>query len=418
MLNRDFAGTRFLVLVTPLITSVFVLLVLVIASLDILSVGRAYVGGEGYWSKGQKDAVSHLMRYARTFDPADYEQYRAAIAVPLGDRKAREALDRPDPNYETARQGFIEGRNDPGDVDGMAHFFVRYRNISYVSRAIGIWAEGDREIEQLQAHAERLHAEIGTNRREPARIGLLLEEIRRSNERLTPLEDAFSQTLGEATRMLREVLVAVLISVAVLLTCGAMLVIRRMLRRAEIAEAALREATRSLAKHAEQMQFIAHHDALTGLPNRMMFEQQAQQVLSRTRRHGGCAAVLFIDLNGFKEVNDARGHPVGDELLRALGARLEAHVRREDIAARLGGDEFCVILDALPDPAAADSAAQHLVEILGRPYTIGEHELTVTASVGVGCFPHDGETVEALLKCADANMYRQKRRPRVVASRS
>lgn len=416
-MHREFAGKRFLVWTAPLLTSVLVLLLVVIVSLDMLSVGRAIVGGEGYWSKAQKDAVSYLLRYARTFDPADFAQYRAALAVPLGARKAREALDRPDPDYEAARKGLVEGRNDPGDVDGMARFFVRFRNVSYVARAIDLWAEGDREIALLQGHADRLRDEVESGRRDPAQIGRLLEEIRRCSQRLTPLEDGFSQTLGEASRILRDVLVVFLVCVAVLVTGGAMLVFRRMLKRAESAEAALRRATRSLARHAEQMQFIAHHDTLTGLPNRMMFERQAQQVLSRTRRHGRCAALLFIDLDGFKAVNDARGHAIGDELLRAVGARLGAHVRKEDVAARFGGDEFCVILDALSGPDAAELASRHLVEVLGRPYTIGTHDLTVTASIGIGCFPRDGETIEALLECADARMYREKRRPRIVSSR-
>lgn len=415
---REFANRRFLAVSAPLVASVLILLMLVVASLDILSMGRAYVGGEGYWSKAQKDAVSHLMRYARTFDSADFALYQQAMAVPLGDRKAREALDRPVPDYPAARQGFIEGRNDPGDVDGMARFFVRFRNVGYVARAIDIWAEGDLEIARLDEHAGKLQQEIESGQRDPARIGRLLEDIRRSNQMLTPLEDAFSQTLGEATRVLREVLVAVLISVAALLTGGAMLVIRAILRRAETAEADLRKATDALARHAERMQFIAHHDALTGLPNRMMFEKQAKQVLSRTRRHGGCAALLFIDLDDFKVVNDAQGHSVGDELLRALAARLAAHVRREDTAARLGGDEFCVILDGLADESAAEAIAKNLVEALGRPYTLGEYEFTVRASIGIGCFPGDGDTVEALLKCADERMYREKRRLRIVSSRA
>src|SRR4051812_29192740 len=102
-----FANKRFFILMTPLVASVFALLGLVVVSLDLLSTGRAYVGGEGYWSKAQKDSVIHLMRYSRTFDPADYDLYRASLAVPLGDRKAREALDRPEPDYAAAHDGFI-----------------------------------------------------------------------------------------------------------------------------------------------------------------------------------------------------------------------------------------------------------------------------------------------------------------------
>src|SRR5688572_20019649 len=104
---------RLLLLVAPVVLVVAALLVLVAAAMETLSAGRAYVGGEGLWSKAQKDAVHHLQRYARSFDETDFERYRTAVAVTLGDRKAREALDRPEPDYTTARRGFIEGRNHP-----------------------------------------------------------------------------------------------------------------------------------------------------------------------------------------------------------------------------------------------------------------------------------------------------------------
>src|SRR5688572_11360110 len=170
---------RLLLLVVPVLLVVALLLLLVNASMESLSAGRAYVGGEGLWSKAQKDAVHHLQRYARAYDARDFEQYRASIAVTLGDRKAREALDRPDPDYATARRGFIEGRNHPDDVDAMTRLFVRFRNVSYVAKAIDIWAAADSEIEKLQDAARRLDAEIRSTR-DPARIGALLEEIEAS----------------------------------------------------------------------------------------------------------------------------------------------------------------------------------------------------------------------------------------------
>src|SRR5688572_31009781 len=108
-------GTRYLMLIGPLALIAAVLLVLVDASMETLSAGRAYVAGEGLWSKAQKDSVYHLLRYARDRDRAHYDRYLAAIAIPLGDRKAREALDRPQPDYAAAQVGFIEGRNHPDD---------------------------------------------------------------------------------------------------------------------------------------------------------------------------------------------------------------------------------------------------------------------------------------------------------------
>ncbi len=534
-----YASKRFWILITPLVASMLALLALVVVSLDLLSTGRAYVGGEGYWSKAQKDAVMHLMSYARSASRADYDAYLASLQVPLGDRMAREALDRPYPDFDAARRGFIEGRNDPDDVDGMAQFFVRFRHVSYIDRAIRIWAEGDREIAMLQFHAAELHSAISSGNRDPARMEALLRDIRDSNRRLAPLEDAFSQTLGEATRMLRGLLVAVLATAAALMICGAALAVRRMLRRVDDAEDALREsearlrlvadgvpalisyvdasqryrfsnrtyqgwygirhermigrtirevfgdanyeslrpnidralsgeevrfehtsleggrerilqvtyiphldaggavsgfyllandvselkatqeelreATRALARHVERLQFIAHHDPLTGLPNRVMFEQRAEQILSRTRRHGGCAALLFIDLDGFKTVNDQRGHSVGDELLRTVAARLSQNIRKEDVAARIGGDEFCVVLDTMRDEQAVEAASRHLTDILKSGHALAGTGPGVTASVGIACFPRDGDDVATLLKHADVDMYRAKHRLRKVA---
>jgi len=172
------------------IAIVAALLLLVAASMETLSAGRAYVGGEGLWSKAQKDAVHHLLLYARGLDERSYRSYLAAIAVPLGDRKAREALDRPEPDYAAARRGFLEGRNHPDDVEAMATLFVRFRNVGYVDRAIAIWAEGDGHIDRLRDAAGRLHAEIG-GPRDPACINRLLE----------PLEDRFSYTLVPQVRL-------------------------------------------------------------------------------------------------------------------------------------------------------------------------------------------------------------------------
>jgi PAS domain S-box-containing protein len=200
------------------------------------------VGGEGLWSKAQKDAVHHLLWYARTFDERDYERYREAIAVPLGDRKAREALDRPQPDFAAARRGLIEGRNHPDDVDAMASLFVRFRHVSYVDKAIGIWAEADGEIVKLQDAAQRLRAAKG----QPAAVAGLLEEINRINGVVGPLEDEFSFTLGAATRWMRDALFLVLMASAGVLVGAAALRTRALLRQADRAEAARRESDERL----------------------------------------------------------------------------------------------------------------------------------------------------------------------------
>ena len=130
------------------------LFVFAAASMEILSAVRAFVGGEGLWSKGQKQAVYHLTRYADSHDPADFERYRAAIAVPLGDHKARVELEKHNPDYEIAREGFLEGRNDPGDVDSMISLFRRFRSFEPIDRSIAIWSAADEYILKLTELAD------------------------------------------------------------------------------------------------------------------------------------------------------------------------------------------------------------------------------------------------------------------------
>src|SRR5262245_21627121 len=136
--------------ILPLLITVITLIALAGSSVYLLSAVRAYVGGEGLWSKSQKDAVFHLVRYARTADEMDFERYRNAIAIPLGDRKAREALDRAGgADYDTARQGMLEGRNHPDDIASLSFVFVHLRHQTYIARAISIWEEGDRLIAEV-----------------------------------------------------------------------------------------------------------------------------------------------------------------------------------------------------------------------------------------------------------------------------
>jgi diguanylate cyclase (GGDEF)-like protein/PAS domain S-box-containing protein len=170
----------------------------------------------------------------------------------------------------------------------------------------------------------------------------------------------------------------------------------------------LRFAAVQLQHDARRLEFLAHHDQLTGLPNRAMFEERAREAVAHARRHDKTAAVLFIDLDGFKEVNDGLGHDVGDGLLKAIASRLRACVRGDDFIARIGGDEFCVLLQDIAEPREAAAVAQKLVHELGADYRVGEHRLRSGASIGIACVPQDGEDVPTLLRLADAAMYRAK----------
>ncbi|MBS3936402.1 MAG: EAL domain-containing protein [Sulfuritalea sp.] len=158
----------------------------------------------------------------------------------------------------------------------------------------------------------------------------------------------------------------------------------------------------------ERIRYLALHDALTGLANRHCFESRLEQALLSAEREKSSLAVLFIDLDRFKTINDTLGHPVGDQLLQEAARRLQACVRASDIVARLGGDEFVVVLSQVAAPADAAAVADKILQSLASPYAIEGQRLHVTASVGIGVYPDDGGDAVALMKNADTALYHAK----------
>ena len=158
-------------------------------------------------------------------------------------------------------------------------------------------------------------------------------------------------------------------------------------------------------KHASDM---AQYDALTGLLNRTAFEQKLSLALEEAREKTTLLAVLFVDLDRFKAVNDTFGHEMGDELLKSIGRTLRANVRQQDLVARLGGDEFTLALTNLRERESAAAIAKNLVEMLNAPFEIEGKVLSISASVGIAIYPRDGEDVETLTQSADNAMYQVK----------
>jgi diguanylate cyclase (GGDEF)-like protein/PAS domain S-box-containing protein len=188
--------------------------------------------------------------------------------------------------------------------------------------------------------------------------------------------------------------------------------LNEMLVRGEAGEEDVLEGTiiditaRKLAE--ERMQYQAFHDSLTDLPNRFLFNERLNLVIAQARRHRRKAAVMFIDLDDFKLINDTMAHTAGDELLRGVAERLKACLRADDTVARIGGDEFVFIIPETGGSAAAARAADRILESVRQPFVIHGRELFVSASVGIAMFPNDGQDAETLVKNADSAMYRAK----------
>jgi diguanylate cyclase (GGDEF)-like protein len=210
-------------------------------------------------------------------------------------------------------------------------------------------------------------------------------------------------------------------------------IMRRQYGEREAAEASLREAqclleqrvaerTVQLAQSNEVLQaeiaerrladervlHMAHHDALTALPNRTLLTDRVEQAIAHASRSGNKVALLFLDLDRFKNVNDSLGHGVGDQLLQAVAARLSQCLRGEDTAARLGGDEFIVSLPDMTDAAEPARVAARILAELARPFDVAGHQLPAEVSIGISVYPEDGDSAQTLLRNADTAMYHAK----------
>ena len=363
-------------------------------SFGLLSAMRAYVGGESLWSKAQKDAVFHLQKYATGHDAVELREFRADIAVPLGDHEARVEMDKSDPDMRIVRQGFIRGGNHPDDVDGMFNLYRRFYWVSYLQKATRAWSAGDNYIIQLDEAATRLQRTIESPAPSAAQIQALLVEISVINENLTPIENEFVDSLSEASRSIFQWLQAVMLAATPGLLILATALSTRILQQRRRAD--------DLVRH------IAFHDDLTSLPNRLMLIQRLDQALSRHRRAGSRLAILNIDLDRFKVINDSLGRAVGDVLLRQVAERLQSQSREGDTVARIGGDEFVVLVENPDNLKDISACAQRLVEQLSTPYLLCDTDCHVTLSIGISVFPSDGSDSQALMKAADVAKFRAK----------
>ncbi|MDF0729541.1 diguanylate cyclase [Pseudomonas entomophila] len=166
----------------------------------------------------------------------------------------------------------------------------------------------------------------------------------------------------------------------------------------------------ALAQAEEELRFLAHHDSLTRLTNRSLFNDRLDAALRTARRQGTSLALLFLDINDFKGINDAHGHAMGDRVLCTVARRLEACVRASDTVARIGGDEFTVLLTEVPSRAAVFERVEQILAAMAEPLGAEFTGLPMpSCSIGVACYPQDGDDADTLLSFADSDMYRIKR---------
>lgn len=165
-----------------------------------------------------------------------------------------------------------------------------------------------------------------------------------------------------------------------------------------------------LIERQDYYEHLAHHDALTGLPNRLLFQDRLKTALARARRRGHSVALAFLDVDGFKPFNDTYGHSAGDEVLAEFGRRLERVTRDAEILGRIGGDEFVLLLDEVGDKADVSTALVRVSEAISAPFDAAGAQHRLSLSAGVALFPQEADDAAALLRCADSAMYRSKRK--------
>ena len=166
----------------------------------------------------------------------------------------------------------------------------------------------------------------------------------------------------------------------------------------------------SIKEYEEKLKHAAHHDALTGLANRALFGIHLDRTYQDAKRNNEGFALLFLDLDGFKKVNDTLGHKAGDQLLQQIATRIKTCIRDVDTAARFGGDEFIIILAGIGQPSDAELVAAKIINTISEPVIFGDKSVTVSTSIGISLYPDDGADSEKLLHAADSAMFRAKSR--------
>ncbi|MBR0830086.1 GGDEF domain-containing protein [Bradyrhizobium manausense] len=394
-------------LVSPFVAVVLLQAAMAIGSLEVLSSVRAYVAGEALWSRAQKNAVYDLDLYLHSGDRAFFEQYQDALAVPIGDKFARLALEREPEDLDAASRGFLQGGNHPDDVPGLIWLYRYFHDVSFMNAAIQHWVATDPMLLELTIFGEAIDTEMKQGPiRDEQRLRFLTSRLHELNSQFTERADRFSAVLGEGSRTIK-----VLLTLANLAAAGTLILlmvwrIRRLVQQREAFENALKA-------EKERLSWQATHDPMTGLANRRDFEVRLEHELGEVSR--APLALILLDLDQFKAVNDTCGHLAGDRLLCDVARLLQKDCRPHDHVARLGGDEFGIIL-----PHCTPYDGVDIAERLRRSFELfafswDDKSFAVTASIGLACISDATIGLEEALRQADAACYgaKQKGRNRV-----
>jgi diguanylate cyclase (GGDEF)-like protein len=410
---------RLLRLVTPFVAVVIFQAFLAGLSLEMLSSVRAYVGGEGLWSKGQKDAIHFISLYSETGDERLFDRFRTAIAIPLSDRAARSALEQRRPDLNAARDGLLGGGNHPDDIPGMIRLFRYFQNGPYMAAAIRQWRGTDPILDQLASLGDAIHAELSGAPGAAGRMAVHKEQIDSIDRRLVPFASAFSENLGKGSRFIKSVLTAANLLTAISLVLLIVWHARKMLKQRLRFDATEREFVARLS-------FQASHDALTGLVNRREFEARLGSALDKLSLQPGEHSLMFLDLDQFKVVNDTCGHAAGDQLLRQTSALLQEKLDSENLdsenlgsenlggdglLARLGGDEFGILLHDCEAGSAVAMAERLRLAVQDLRFVWNGCAFNISVSIGL-VHVAEADAMEATLRAADMACYMAKEKGR------
>ena len=318
-------------MVAVFVLAVGLLITVVALAFNVQAGVRSYVGAEGMWSKGQKDAVYFINRYIHSQNPTDYQSFLRAIAVPLGDRKARLELLKDDFDPAIARQGLIEGGNEPDDTASMIFLFRHFHSVSFMAKAIHIWGEGETYAMQLKDCGEQLHSLIGSRRLDATRARELQERINQINAGVTPLEQQFSAALGEGARAIQAFLPALILATTVLLMIFCLLVAWRISKHLRASIVGLRDGAMRVARgdlgHVIPVRSRDELGDLTTVFNDMVTRRNEVEVALKSANdfrervmESATNAIYTIDLEGrFSSANRRTGEVTGYAIEELIG---------------------------------------------------------------------------------------------------